>query len=102
MSGLLAIGGWAAVSLYAVLTAALHLELSLWLVTPVDSGRWAGLKPAQALGPLWWLLGAGLLLYLGHKAWRGTDRSRTGHDMARIMNRRRPGNPPALTATPSC
>ena len=77
MSGLPSIGGWAAVSLYAVLTAALHLELSLWLVTPVDSGTWAGLRPAQALGPLWWVLVGGLLLYLALMAWRGADRSRT-------------------------
>ena len=57
--------------------ATLHLELSLWLVTPVDAGSWAGWRPAQALGPLAWVLGGGLLLYLVLMAWYRADRTRT-------------------------
>jgi hypothetical protein len=77
VTGLPAIVGWAAVLCYAVATATLHLELSLWLVTPLDAGAWAGWRPAQALGLLPWLLGGGLLLYLALMAWHRADRSRT-------------------------
>lgn len=77
MSGLPAIVGWAAVFCYAAVAASMHLELSLWLVTPVDSGSWAGLRPAQALGPLSWVLGGSLLLFLALMAWHRADRSRT-------------------------
>ena len=77
MTGLPAIVGWAAVLCYAVAVATLHLELSLWLVTPVDAGSWAGWRPAQALGPLAWVLGGGLLLYLVLMAWYRAGRTRT-------------------------
>jgi hypothetical protein len=65
--------GLPVVAAYAVLTAVYHLEFSLWLVNPIESGRFAGLRPADHAWPLWWATGAGLAMYLAWRAGRDGD-----------------------------